>query len=331
MEKDLNNLTKEELISKIKQLQKEKKLKHKYGLVWDSEKEPEQVVELCKNNIPILKNIKSKDIKSDNSQDNILIEGDNYHALQILNYTHKNKIDVIYIDPPYNTGNKENEDFSYNDKFIDKEDGYRHSKWLNFMCKRLELAKELLTDNGIIFISIDDNEQANLKLLCDKIFGENNFITQFMWNKTATPPSLSKDIRKKYEYILCYQKSQCRKFGLVAGYNSGGDMPLLNEGNNIGILEIEKNALTFKISDGIYKAGIYDRVELLNDICVKNGIAKTNIKIKGPFKWLQETVNEEIKKGTTFVIKSEKFAIRYIKKDERIKKPSNIISKKNVM
>lgn len=173
MEKDLNNLTKEELILKIKQLQKEKKLKHKYGLVWDREKEPEQVVELCKNNIPILKNIKSKDIKTDNSQNNILIEGDNYHALQVLNYTHKNEIDVIYIDPPYNTGNK---DFKYNDTFVDKEDGYRHSKWLNFMSKRLELARNLLKENGVIFISIDDNEQANLKLLCDEIFGENNFI-----------------------------------------------------------------------------------------------------------------------------------------------------------
>lgn len=204
MEKDLNNLTKEELILKIKQLQKEKKLNHnKYGLVWDTEKEPEQVVELCKNNIPILKNIKTKDIKTDNSQDNILIEGDNYHALQVLNYTHKNKIDVIYIDPPYNTGNK---DFKYNDTFVDKEDGYRHSKWLNFMNRRLELAKTLLKDSGVIFISIDDNEQANLKLLCDKVFGLENFIALISWQNLDTIKNDAKYFSNNNEYILCYAK-----------------------------------------------------------------------------------------------------------------------------
>jgi len=109
--------------------------------MWDREKEPEQVVLDCENNLPVLKRVKGKEIKTDDGEDNILIEGDNYHALTVLNYTHKEKIDVIYIDPPYNTGNK---DFIYNDRFVDKEDGYRHSKWLNFMEKRLNIAKNLL-------------------------------------------------------------------------------------------------------------------------------------------------------------------------------------------
>ncbi|MDX9900994.1 MAG: site-specific DNA-methyltransferase [Aliarcobacter sp.] len=168
-----NDLKKEELIKIIGQLEQELENK-KYGLVWDREREPEQVVLDCQDNLPILKEVKSKHIKTDNSDDNILIEGDNYHALSVLNYTHENKIDVIYIDPPYNTGQ---EDFIYNDKFVDKEDKYRHSKWLNFMGKRLNLAKKVLADDGVIFASIDDNEYPRLIMLFEKIFGENNVKT----------------------------------------------------------------------------------------------------------------------------------------------------------
>jgi len=103
-----------------------------------------------------------------------LIEGDNYHALEILNYTHKEKIDVIYIDPPYNTGKPK--EFCYGDRWIDENDGYRHSYWLSFMNKRLQLAKTLMSKEAVIFISIDDHEFAHLKLLCDDIFRPQNFI-----------------------------------------------------------------------------------------------------------------------------------------------------------
>ncbi len=133
-----------------------------------------------------------------------LIEGDNLHALTVLNYTHANKIDVIYIDPPYNTGNK---DFKYNDHFVDKEDGYRHSKWLSFMAKRLRLAKNLLSDKGVIFISIDDNEQAQLKLLCDEIFGEDNFLANTIWQKVYSPRMDAKGFSVSHDYILTYKKN----------------------------------------------------------------------------------------------------------------------------
>ena len=165
--------SKEDLIRLLDKQEQELKNK-KYGLVWDAEREPEQVVLDCENNLPVLKRVKGKEIRTDLKQDdNILIEGDNYHALTVLNYTHKEKIDVIYIDPPYNTGNK---DFIYNDRYVDKEDGFRHSKWLNFMEKRLNLARDLLKQSGMIFISIDDNEVYQVKLLLDKIFAEQNFI-----------------------------------------------------------------------------------------------------------------------------------------------------------
>lgn len=197
-----DSFSREELLELL--LKQDKELaRKKYGLVWDSEKEPEKVVLDCAKKLPILKSIKAKDIKTNNDDNhNIMIEGDNYHALQVLNYTHKGKIDVIYIDPPYNTGNK---DFIYNDKFVDKEDGYRHSKWLNFMEKRLELAKELLTDKGVIFISIDDNEQANLKLLCDKVFGENNFISSFP-RITKKSGKTTDNFAKNNDYVVVYTK-----------------------------------------------------------------------------------------------------------------------------
>lgn len=175
-----------------------------YGLVWDREREPEKVVIDCQSNIPVLKQVPKREIDSGNGEDNILIEGDNYHALSVLNYTHKGKIDVIYIDPPYNTGGSK--EWKYNDKYVDKEDVYRHSKWLNFMEKRLRLAKNLLKEEGVIFISIDDNELFQLKLLCDKIFGENNFIVNFCWHNNVKGRQMDQYIKNTYESILVYSK-----------------------------------------------------------------------------------------------------------------------------
>jgi adenine-specific DNA-methyltransferase len=200
-----DDFTKEELLALVQKQDGELASK-KYGLVWDAEREPEQVVLDCEHNLPVLKRVKSKALRTDDTEDNILIEGDNYHALTVLNYTHREKIDVIYIDPPYNTGNK---DFKYNDRFVDKEDGFRHSKWLNFMEKRLNLAKDLLKKTGVIFISIDDNEQAQLKLLCDKVFGEENFHSSLTWVKRTKSTNSGKAkqmLQQKIEYILVYGK-----------------------------------------------------------------------------------------------------------------------------
>jgi len=206
MSEKYNQFSKEELITLLNKQDSEFKLlaKQKYGIYWDKEKEPEQVVLECENNLPILERVANKEIKTDDSEDNILIEGDNYHALTVLNYTHKEKIDVIYIDPPYNTGNK---DFIYNDKYVDKEDGYRHSKWLNFMEKRLELAKYLLKDTGVIFISIDDNELNNLKLLCDKIFIARNYEATITYVRKTSGKQDSTNFAKSTEYILVYSKN----------------------------------------------------------------------------------------------------------------------------
>ena len=178
----------------------------RYGLVW--EEREEEVEERLREELPVL--VEDKELAlTDGGKDapnHILIEGDNLEALTTLSYTHEGKVDVIYIDPPYNTGNK---DFVYNDSFVDSEDSYRHSKWLSFMSKRLRIAKHLLSDRGVIFISIDDNEQANLKLLCDEVFGEEHFVSLFIWksrqnkdNRNITGVSID------HEYVLCYSKRE---------------------------------------------------------------------------------------------------------------------------
>lgn len=201
-----SHLSKEELLKIVERQEKELDLK-KYGLVWDREREPEQVVLDCENNLPILKRIREKQIKTNNSDDNILIEGDNYHSLTCLNYTHKGKIDLIYIDPPYNTG-KEDE-WKYNDKFVDKNDRYKHAKWLNMMEKRLELSKNLLKDDGIIFISIGEQELANLNLLCGKVFGHENFLT-IIARISKTASNQGKYFAPSCDYVVGYARNKLR-------------------------------------------------------------------------------------------------------------------------
>lgn len=203
MANDYSKLSKEELLKVVEKLESRKK----YGLIWDEERTKEQFEKESENALPVLREVKGKEIKTDPSKPvNILIEGDNYHALSVLNYTHQGKIDVIYIDPPYNTGNK---DFKYNDVWVDVEDSYRHSKWLSFMYKRLKLAKPLLKEGGIIFISIDDNEFAQLKLISNEIFSEHNFVGTITWEKRtkAQNTETAKEmLQSKTEYILVYKK-----------------------------------------------------------------------------------------------------------------------------
>ena len=296
-------------------------IEKKYGLVW--EEHEEEVDKKLVHNIPVFREIEDKKIVVDENADfNFLLEGDNLHSLKLLEKTHKGKIDVIYIDPPYNTGNK---DFIYDDNYIGSDDGYRHSKWLSFMNERLSIAKELLSEEGVIFISIDDNEHAQLKLLCDEIFGENNFIASYKWNKTSTPPSLSFKVRNKYEYVLCYENFR-NNISYNGGEIEGGDMPLLNAGNAMRIIEFDKKYVKFSFN-GILKKGIYHRVNLLDDIVIKNNFSTTNFRLEGEFKWTQTTVDTEVNQGTTFFIKSKKIAPRYKRQGVRIKRPSDIISK----
>ena len=197
----LEGLTNEEKSSLMALLNEDKT----YGLVWEDS--PEEVEENLRSHIPVLHEVTERALTDGGADapNHILIEGDNLDALTALSYTHEGKIDVIYIDPPYNTGN---EDFVYNDKYVNTEDSYRHSKWLSFMSRRLYIAKRLLSDKGVIFISIDDNEQANLKLLCDEVFGSNAFVASAARRRRKSQANLSKNISTIHEYVLIYKKKE---------------------------------------------------------------------------------------------------------------------------
>ena len=232
----IDGLTNGEKSALIELLRKQKK----YGLVWEDK--PEDVEERLREELPVLIEDTGKAIISEEADapNHILIEGDNLEALTALAYTHEGQIDIIYIDPPYNTGNK---DFVYNDQFVDKEDSYRHSKWLSFMSKRLHIAKQLLSDKGVIFISIDDNEQAQLKLLCDEILGENHFLAQLIWKKKQGGGNDSSYIVTEHEYVLCYGQNQTT-LGLDKTYTLDDKLyPFSDDKGDFGLVTLDKASI----------------------------------------------------------------------------------------
>lgn len=222
------NLKDEDLINSLALIKNEIN-KKKYGLFWEEHKE--RVDQELETKIPVLKENKKKRILESKEKDfNFLIEGDNLHSLYILNKTHKENIDVIYIDPPYNTGKK---DFIYNDKIVENEDGYKHSKWLSFLEKRLRLAQKLLKPSGIIFISIDDNELAELKLLCDSIFDERNFISILSIENNPKGRKNSNFISTSNEYCLIYAKNKDKSYFLENIPKSIKDLSKDEDGNYV--------------------------------------------------------------------------------------------------
>ncbi|WP_100995905.1 site-specific DNA-methyltransferase [Helicobacter pylori] len=244
---------------------------------------------------------------------NYLIKGNNLIALHSLKKKFAKQVKCIYIDPPYNTGN---DSFNYNDNF-------NHSSWLVFMKNRLEAAREFLSDDSVIFVQCDDNEQAYLKVLMDEIFGRENFIACFVWEKTSN--SLSR-IRIKTEYILCYEQT---KFGLIFNGDmaeEGQDFPILNEVNVKRILEFPPNTIHFKTFNGVIKPTKFNKMELIDDLRIVNKTNSNMVRINAKFKWTQDKLDDEIREGTTFVIKSDEFSMRYIRKGDREVKVSNVFN-----
>ncbi len=244
---------------------------------------------------------------------NYLIKGNNLIALYSLKKKFAKQVKCIYIDPPYNTGN---DSFNYNDNF-------NHSSWLVFMKNRLEAAREFLSDDGVIFVQCDDNEQAYLKVLMDEIFGRENFIACFVWEKTSN--SLSR-IRIKTEYILCYEKT---KFGLIFNGDMAEerqDFPILNEVNVKRTLQFPPNSIYFKTFKGVIKPTKFNKMELIDDLRIVNKTNSNMVRINAKFKWTQDKLDDEIKEGTTFVIKSDEFSMRYIRKGDREVKASNVFN-----
>lgn len=301
-----------------------------------------------------LRPCREESVDFDHTQ-NLYIEGDNLDVLKVLRETYLGKVKMIYIDPPYNTGN----DFVYNDDFAQSRDEFEeisglfdeegnqtidpmqrnaesngrfHTDWLNMIYPRLKVARDLLSDDGVIFISIDDNEVENLKKVCDEIYGEQNFIDIFNWAKTETPENLSIKCRQIIEYVICYQKKKDEaRFRGIQKYSSSSN-GLLNQPNPIGILKFPANVVQTKIPDGIIPAGKYGTdkydVELLNDAEVKNGLFTSVFSLKAKFKWQQSYLDNELANGTIISIPTMKFSPAYEKLEYAPEVPTNLINSK---
>lgn len=319
--RDLEGLTDEEKSNLIGLLRQHKK----YGLVWEDK--PEDVEERLREELPILNEVKERALISDqpDAPNHILIEGDNLEALTALSYTHEGKIDVIYIDPPYNTGNK---DFVYNDSYVDTEDSYRHSKWLSFMSKRFRIAKRLLSDKGVIFISIDENELAQLRILGDETFSQKNFVGQWNWFKSATPPALSKKIKRNIEYVLCWQKGGNNDSFKGVQKTSSSNDPFTKPQNSFKTLVFPPKSITCKMPDGFYSSGIYgtDKFpnEMLDDLIVEEGKNKDFVRFNNRFIWLQATLDENISNGL-YIELSKRFVLSYKRGEYSPEVPPNLI------
>ena len=322
----------------------------RYQMTWPDKK---KAILLANSRITkTLRPCREESVDFDNTE-NLYIEGDNLEVLKLLQETYLGKVKMIYIDPPYNTGN---DSFVYNDIYsMDEEDfkkaggyydeegnrvidvkensesnGRFHTDWLNMIYPRLKIARDLLSDDGVIFISIDDNEQANLKKVCDEVFGEDNFIGQWNWFKSATPPNLSYKIKKNIEYVLCYEKKRdnVKYKGLNKVSNSND--PFTKPQNSYKILTFPPHSIKTNLADGVYKQGIYgtDKFpnELINDLIVENGYNKNEVSFKNRFIWIQETLNQNIKENLDIFL-SKALVLSYKKKNYLPECPPNFIDK----
>lgn len=282
---------------------------------------------------------------------NLYIEGDNLRVLKLLQKGYMGKVKMIYIDPPYNTG----KDFVYHDDFAHTieeenlaagnvdEEGYRfrknldsngrfHSDWCSMIYSRLLVARSLLTENGVIFISIDSHELVNLKKICDSIFGEANFIDIFNWAKTETPENLSKKSKQIIEYVLCYQKNKDTSKFQGIKKESVSSNGLLNQPNSVHTLVFPANKVRTSITNQIIPAGMYGTdaydVELLEETEVKDGVFVKDVKLKARFKWNQDNLKQEISNGTIIRIPTLKFSPSYERAEYDAEVPANLINNK---
>lgn len=294
----------------------------------------------------LLRKVKSASVGK-NSQ-NLIIHGDNLEALKALMPYYYGKIKCIYIDPPYNTGN---EKWEYNDKVnspkirqwlgkvvgAEFEDLTRHDKWLCMMYPRLKLLSDLLREDGVIFISIDENEIHNLRIILDDIFGNSNFLTIFTWVRKKKGSNLSKEFRKTTEYIMAYKSNNKKSISLFGepAY-SEKQVPLLNRANRNSVLQFPKNKIFVGkgVNDGILKKQLFGKgeleVKLLDDIYISDKLIKTPFKLQGRFRWSQKTVDDELAFGSIFTVSNSfRINISRYNQSEKFKSPTSLITSDN--
>lgn len=280
---------------------------------------------------------------------NIFIEWDNLEVLKLLQKHYRGEIKMIYIDPPYNTG----KDFVYKDNFTKwvadyyeqtgqtkdgikmtantEKNGRYHSDWLTMMYPRLFLAHNLLREDGVIFVSIDDNEVANLRMIMDEIFGEENFVSEFIWEKKKKPSFLDLNVWKLTEYIVCYTKNQSETFPFsVDTTTAGKKYPVNNAGNWLATIVFPPRSVQFKMPDGIVRAqdmseGVI-KTKLLEDVEIENSTNKNELVLEGEWRYSQAKINEIVENEETIIISKVPFRPNHVKTWWDIKKMKNIFS-----
>lgn len=314
----------------------------RYQFTWPNKKTAEHLA-----NTPTtmtLRPCREESLDFDTTQ-NLYIEGDNLEVLKVLRETYLGKVKMIYIDPPYNTGN----DFVYNDNFaqsaeeyiensgqLDEEgnrmvlnaesNGRFHTDWLNMIYPRLKVAKDLLTDDGVIFISIGEQEIENLKKIVGEIFGSVNNIETYIWESTFRPDNSSKIMRRNAEYIVCFAKNIKSVTRLIGEIKNKEGLPSLTKSSmKEKILTFPANTVLTYLSDGCYSAGLKDSYELLDDVEVRDGKILNSFRLKGHVIWGQDNLEREIKMGTQIIIKGEGFVPYTKKSGDSMLSPTKLI------
>ena len=294
------------------------------GLTW--EKKKESCEEPLGRMIPVLEEVNGIIHDAQRHPTHLLLEGENLYSLMVLAQSHREKVDMIYIDPPYNRGIN---DFVYQDNYIDGKDTYRHSGWLSFMEKRLCIARTLLHKEGFIFVSIDHHELAQLKLLMDSIFGEENCIQIFSWVKTRTPSNLSQKTKEMVEYVVCYQKCANKIRFRGVQKHSKSDNPLLKPNATLRELRFPAGSLSLRLRATHVSKGVYgtrtNRVELLDDVDIKEQSNVDDVRVLGRFVWTQGKLEEELRRGTLISIKTKSMILSYEKTSYAPEVPPNLI------
>ncbi|MDN5304941.1 MAG: adenine-specific DNA-methyltransferase [Fusobacteriaceae bacterium] len=321
--------------------------RERYGLNWVGKKEA--LYNANKSTSKTLRPVKEESVNFENTK-NIYIEGDNLDALKIIQESYLGKIKMIYIDPPYNTG----KDFIYKDNFkmnkeeydkkseiIDEEgnklvqntesNGRFHSDWLSMMYSRLKVARNLLTDDGVIFISIDDHEVHNLRHLCDEIFGEDNYVTEFAWEKKKKPSFLHRNVGKLNDYILCYVKNALTsKAFSVETTTEGKKYPFNNAGNGLTTLTFPAGSVKFNMPDGVVQPQDMSEgaiiTRLLDTVHISNGRNSNSFRLEGEWRYSQTKLNEIVANSEEIIISKIPFRPNHVKKGGEVKKMKNVLS-----
>jgi adenine-specific DNA-methyltransferase len=318
----------------------------KYGLNWHGKRQARKLA--LTPSTGTLRPCPDESVNWDATQ-NLFIEGDNLEVLKLLQKSYGGKVKLIYIDPPYNTG----KDFVYPDNFQDniknyleltgqleggkkissnvEESGRFHTDWLNMIWPRIRLGRNLLADDGLMCISINDKEMHNLRLVCDEIFGEENFVECYIWNSTFRPDNSSKIFRKNAEFIICYAKRIETVKELLGEVIERTGLPSLTKSSMAkSTIEFPAQKITFTLRDGTYSKGARDSYELLDNVQVLGGTNVGSFRLTGNMTWGQDNLLSELAQGTKIIIKTDGFVPYVDKGSEGTLRPSKIISNEKV-